>query len=78
MRSTEETFCVVVTYGNCHRNVRYSSGHTSEEEAGKLRDLAVRMGYMDVEVWREKDFDAYLASQSRGSASARRADRKSA
>jgi len=43
-------YAVVVTYGNAYPGSRFASGIKSYEDAGRLKDLAISLGYRDAEI----------------------------
>ena len=70
MQATDNTFTVIVTYGNAWPNQRWARDIQSFEDAKLLKQGAIDKGFEDAEIWREKDFQKFLKAKERVRAAA--------
>jgi len=71
-----ESFVIVVTFGNAWPNQRWASGIRTLADAKLLKQGAIDRKFPDAEIWREKDFQAFLAEKERVRAAAFNDDRR--
>lgn len=75
MQTTDNSFTVIVTYGNAWPNQRWARDIRTFEDAKLLKQGAIDKGFVDAEIWREKDFQKMLKAKERERADSRGDDR---
>lgn len=66
-------FCVIVTYGNTISNAPYAAG-VDRDEAEKLKEHAIGLGYRDARVITSNEFKEIRAAAQRKWSDSRRTE----
>jgi len=62
----KDTYAILVTYGNAYPDSRFASGVKTYEDAVRLKDLAVRLGYDDAQIVNAETLRKIMAQKHGG------------